>query len=618
MAETNQHSDSAGSFMRPKNLLAGLGWNTIGQFLVIAINLSLTPFLLHHLGATVYGVFTLASSIRGLLSNLDGGLAPAGYRYVPIYVGRGDVAATTSFLVTIITLAVIVVGSVGTIMFLIAPAVVGLFSHGSDLAGYSHQTVQLIRVLMPTLVIAAIRTLLERLAMAHHRWAFINYASVVAVVVFSATAVLASFRMSGLQSLILATYAEEAILLISMAWVCRGYISLTGLRWLPMSEVRQILRFGARVQISAIASSFNYEIDALLVGLLFPIGDLAYYSVGSNFNQQVNNLPINGLNPISQDIGRSYGINGTQGVLRSFPATQRMWVTALGVFPMVAALEGWFGIPVWLGHGTQVAAATAAILVIGNMPLAFNSIVDITAKVVGMPEIESWYLGIGVALNVALTIPLALRVGVIGVSLGTTIGQFLSFFICIYLARKKIGKQITPFFLYIRYAPALVSIAVAVACLWSTRDLLPTGAIGFVLTGVLTVPAFLIYYGWVYREPLLKRFGILARPEEGPGRTEVEDDESTYTGRQLRGLQALLALAEPDTSDMTVRQLRGLQVLMALAEPDMTVVPSGASVQLRYTGPLQQAYWRPLEPPSQARGGRSRADSRNSQSDRMS
>ena len=146
------------SSMQPKRLLAGLGWNTAGQFLVVGISLGLTPFLLHHLGATLYGIFALVSSVRGLLSNLDGGLAPTGYRYFPVYVGQGDVAVTTSLLLTMLTLVVIIVGAVTTAMILVAPAAVGVFALGSPvIAGHSHETVQLIRVLMPALFIAAIR-----------------------------------------------------------------------------------------------------------------------------------------------------------------------------------------------------------------------------------------------------------------------------------------------------------------------------------------------------------------------------------------------------------------------------------------------------------------------------
>jgi O-antigen/teichoic acid export membrane protein len=512
-----QHSDppstdatATESSMQPKRLLAGLGWNTVGQFLVVGISLGLTPFLLHHLGATLYGIFALVSSVRGLLRNLDGGLAPTGYRYFPVYVGQGDVAVTTSLLVTMLTLVMIIVGTVTTAMILVAPAAVGVFALGSGLAGHSHETVQLIRVLMPALFIAAIRTPIQRLVVAHHRWAFFSYTQVMAAVVYAATAVGVSFATSGLQCLIWATYAQEAILLITAAWACRRYISLKRLRWLPISEVRQILRFGSRVQIAAIASSFNFELDALLLGFLFPVRYVAYYSIGANFSQQVTNIPFNGLGPIMQEIGLSYGRSGKEGVLRSFPTTQRMWVTALGIFPMVAALEGWFGIRVWLGQGAQLAAATAVLLVIGTAPLLLNSIVDVTAKVVGMPEIESWYLGIGMAVNVVCTVPLALSVGVIGVPLGTAIGQIISVAVCIYLARKRIGKRITPFYCCISYVPALVAIAVAGVCVWSLRDSLPTGGVGFVLSWLLTVPAFLIYYGWVYREPLLQRLGTQA------------------------------------------------------------------------------------------------------------
>jgi hypothetical protein len=53
---------------------------------------------------------------------------------------------------------------------------------------------------------------------------------------------------------------------------------------------------------------------------------------------------------------------------------------------MLAALVGWLSIRVWLGHGAQFAGATVALLVIGTAPLLLNSIVDVTAKVVGMPE----------------------------------------------------------------------------------------------------------------------------------------------------------------------------------------------------------------------------------------
>lgn len=557
-----------------KGLVAGLGWNTAGQFLVIAISLGLTPFLLHRLGATQYGIFALISSVRGLLSNLDGGLGPTGYRYFPVYVGRGNVANTTSLLLTMLTLVSIIVGAETVLMILIAPAAAKVFVLGSGFEAHSQQTVDLIRALMPALFTAAIRTPIQRLIMAHHRWAFINYTQVIAVVAYAVTTLVVSYKTTGLQCLVWGTYVQEGFLLVSAIWACRRYVSAKGFRWLPLWEVRRILRFGGRIQISAVASSFNYEVDALLVGLLFPVRYVAYYSIGQNFSQQVINMPANGLNPIAQEIGHSYGRSGTDGVLQSFPNIQRIWVTALGVFPIVAALEGWFGINAWLGQGSQLAAATAAILVLGSAPLLLNSIVDVTAKVVGKPEIESWYLGIGVVINVACTVPVALRIGVIGVPLGTAIGQVISYFVCIYLARRKIGGGITSFVNYISYGPAVVALFLALVCEWLFRDSMPTGAVGLALTGLLTLPAFVVYYGWVYRDPLIQRFGWGGRGQA---------DERVTSG-----------LGRVDGSSYAGRQLRGLLALAALAEPEMTAVPpfSGTSGALRFTGPLEQAYGR--------------------------
>ena len=379
-----------------------------------------------------------------------------------------------------------------------------------------------------------------------------------------------------------------------------------------MWEVRHILRFGSRVQISAVASSFNYEIDALLVGSLFPVSNLAYYSIGVNFSQQILNMTSNALNPIVQDIGISFGREVNKAFCGHSPVSN-----ARGSPP--SEFSRWWpqsrvgSASAWRMAGSQLASATGVILVLGFAPLLLNAIVDVTAKVVEMPEIESWYLGIGVVLNVACTIPLALGIGVLGVPLGTSIGQVMSFAVCIWLARRKIGKEITPFFRDLSYVPVLVAIAVAIACEWAFSDSLPRGGIGFVLSGMLTLPAFLSYYGWVYRKPLLYRFGLRVRPSAENVPTEVAEDDGAYAACQLRALRVLMALSEP--TDTASRQLGALQVLMAVSEPESTVVPispeitaipfSGSSVRLQYTGPLQRLDERPLERPVRVRRSRS-------------
>ena len=71
--------------------------------------------------------------------------------------------------------------------------------------------------------------------------------------------------------------------------------------------------------------------------------------------------------------------------------------------------------------------------------------------------------------------------------------------------------------------------------------------------------------------------GSHLRPDERRDRRRIEDDRA-YADRQLTGLMALLALATPEN----------------------TIVPfSGTAVGLRYTGPIERANGRPLEPSGQ-------------------
>jgi O-antigen/teichoic acid export membrane protein len=607
---------------RAGGILAGLGWNTIGQFLIVAMNLGLTPFLMGHVGLTAYGIFALVSSARGLISNFDAGLGPTGYRYFPVYVGRGNTAITTSLLFTMLTLIGLVVGAEALVFGYFAPDIAHAVAFGSSLKANAPQVGHVLRLLMPALFIAAIRGPMQRLIMAHNRWAFLNATGIIATMAYAATALVVSLKTPGLTSLIWATYAQEAVLFVATAWTVRRYVSLRGLRWLPTSEVRQILRFGGKVQLAALASSFNFEIDALLVGAFFSVAQVGLYSAGVNFSQQVLGLPENALDPLTQEIGRSFGKSGRAGVLGSFGKTQRTWVTALGMFPIAAALQGWFGVATWLGPGHQVAAETAAILVLGSTPLLMNSVVDITIKVVEMPEIESWYLGIGVILNLACTIAAALRFGMLGVPIGTAVGEVASYYVCIYLARRKIGKEIVPFSTSVRYLPALVGVVLAVLPELAFGRKLPTGALGFILNGVLLLPGFIAYYGWVYRDLLLSRFGkgapaaVPAQSQPGERSTAAgpahdarthhahtrDARNGTYANRQLRGLETLMALGqEPqDRHQYTSRQLQGLHMLMGMAEPDTRVramtPPRSASVRLRHTNALAQLYGRSLDP----------------------
>src|SRR5687767_11973296 len=67
--------------------------NWVAYVTTIITGFFMQPFLVHHLGDTVFGVWVLIGSLAGYLGLLDFGLTPATVKYVAEHRARNDQAA---------------------------------------------------------------------------------------------------------------------------------------------------------------------------------------------------------------------------------------------------------------------------------------------------------------------------------------------------------------------------------------------------------------------------------------------------------------------------------------------------------------------------------------------
>src|SRR5947209_11769551 len=67
-------------------------FNWAGFGVASIVNFLLSPFIIHHLGNTVYGIWVLMMSLTGYLSLLDLGVRIAVTRYVAKFHAESDVA----------------------------------------------------------------------------------------------------------------------------------------------------------------------------------------------------------------------------------------------------------------------------------------------------------------------------------------------------------------------------------------------------------------------------------------------------------------------------------------------------------------------------------------------
>ncbi len=475
---------------RLRRILSGLGWNTGGQVVSVALNLALTPFLLLRLGVSAYGLYALLSSFRGLLSNLDGGFGPTSSRYFAVYAGADDRRSTAGLVVTISAILTAIVGTLGGIVALLAPQITELFHTSSSL---HHEATGLLRAFMPLLLTAALRGSFQRILRSHHRWAYINVSMTVGTAVYVALAMLLVGEGHGLVGLLWASVAQEAVVDVASVAAATRHFSWRDCRLLPRGVTREIARYASRVQLAAIASSFNYEIDSLLVGLIFPVRYVAYYSIGSNFSNQLTSLPTNAVSPVAVTLSRTFGRSGLPATLREFTELQRVWVRAVAPYALIGAVCGYFGILRWLGPQERLAGVVAVILLGGQVLNLLSQVMAELGKAVNKPGLESRYLGTGVVINVALTIPLAFTVGMLGVPIGTAIGQVVSTLYFLHIAKREIDRGLRSFLADIPALATLAATACAVALVLPAHAVAPRGAFGLLLCAVPAVIALAVH-----------------------------------------------------------------------------------------------------------------------------
>jgi O-antigen/teichoic acid export membrane protein len=517
-------------------ILRGLSWNTASQVISVLVYLGLTPFLLHRLGLAAYGTFALVSTFWGLLSNLDGGLGPCATRYFAVFAGMKDRQSTSQLLVTMAVMMLLVVGAVAGTGAVIAPQIAVLLHAEVHLR---HEAVVLIRLLMPLLVFSAFRLLITRVVMAEHRWAYFNVSSTASLLAYAGVAFVLVERGGGLVALYWASVAREVVMFLTSVIGARRYLSLTAMRLMPWSRVWELLNYAGRVQVAEVASSFSFEVTALVVAFLFPVSDVGLYAIGVNFSSQLASLPMNAIGPMSVTLSQAFGRNGLGGALAEFVRIQRVWVRAVGAYCFIGAASAIFAIPRWLGPKEQLAGFVAAILLIGQGVEILSEVMANLGKAVNRPGLESRYLSAGVAVGVALTVPLALSIGVLGVPIGTAVGTVVSTLYFLRIARRGISPGLRSFFADFPLVAAVMSVLVTALLEVPAYRLAPSGPAGLLCCGVPSL-AGLVSYALVTIGP--RRLDDIYR-SRAPSRKEG----ASTPGMELGGVagEAGKALASP-------------------------------------------------------------------------
>ena len=241
----------------------------------------LTPFVLHILGQTQYGIWQLLTVLTGYMGILDLGVRASTGRYIILYLGQGEYEQVDETIRTGLGMYTALGGLIfaaGCILAMVFPWV---------FPSVPQEYCWIVEVLLPVLAlniwISAFRTVLSSVLAAHEGFDFARGSDLV-MLAFRAIGTVIALKLGlGLIGLAAAVVGCNIVGLVVNLILARRIHR--GLRLWPLllkrERIRELYKYGIGAFAIAVSVRIIGQTDLVIVGNLINIDAVAIYSVGA-------------------------------------------------------------------------------------------------------------------------------------------------------------------------------------------------------------------------------------------------------------------------------------------------------------------------------------------------
>lgn len=473
-----------------KTLIRGTSWSTASQVLPLVINLAMTPWVIHGLGAGRYSVFLLITTIVALLGNLDGGIGQSALRFFTIYAGRDDRISTTRLLFSV---SALVLGGgllVSVVVLPFTPQILSFFRLADDLRG---EATVLLFVLVPVTAFLLLRNLYSSVVYARQRFGTMSVAVLAGYLAYTVGLVLTVVQGWGLYGIAGALVAQAVVLGAISVPVGISYLDKAGMTLMSRAEFGEFFRYAWRVQVSGLISFVGQQKDQLVAGRVLSAQESGPFGQGTSFATQLAWMPQNAVGPIQAMIGQRVGANGADASVSAVESVQRAWVKGVTGWCAVGAPAAYFGVRAWLPDSFALAGTVAAILLLGSMFWLASRVLLLWGLTLGHSELEMRGQIVSLVANIALSVAFGFAFGMIGIVVATALSKLVAMIYVSWAARRLLPTQIRWFALDVPWLAAAVGFAACAVVEYFAAPFFPRGALGLVCAGFVATVPFALY-----------------------------------------------------------------------------------------------------------------------------
>ena len=399
--------------------------NYVGITGAVVIAFVLSPFLVHTLGDTKYGIWSIMSALTGYMALLDLGVSSAIARYVSRFKALNDYKSLNKVIASGLAIMIAVGSLLVFVSPLLASAVLRMFGFDDSLADTVHT---LILVGSLDICIFVITGVLVGSMYGFQRFEVVNavklsVALLKAVLFYLALSNGYGLVAMGVISLLGNVIAGICILLALRRIEPKVQIDL---RETERKTVASIFQFSKFTFLSMVAMQLVYYSDAFVIGYFMSAAAITYYTIPWSLSEYTNKMILAIARTFVPVFSQQDATQGNQAIYETYVTGMKFMLFISNLLCVGVLVVGYYFLSIWMGPvyaekcGTILSIMFFTQFVKGPQLLSYSILVATSQH-----NIFSYYnFGFSI-LNVALNIVLIQNYGLVGVAVGTAITQIL-------------------------------------------------------------------------------------------------------------------------------------------------------------------------------------------------
>ncbi len=394
--------------------LENSAFGVLGFAWPLAIALFTTPFIVHKLGADLYGALSIVGVTLGFFGFLDFGIGGAATRQIATYHERDaphDIGRVVS---TVLAFYLAVGAVVGVLMVLLTNTMV------TQLLGVPAALQQVVRVAFyvaapsfaSSLVIGAFMSVPSAL----QRFDISTGVQLALTTVNAAMTVVLLWLGHGIVAIMLAGLVVNAAMLPVGYALARRLVPEIVLR--PVWDVglmRELFRFGGYFLLSSIGVLLLYQLDKLLISHFLGVGAITYYVLPGSLAQKLQGIVAAAAAVVFPMSAAFFAGEQRDTLLRLYREGSRMVFIAISMLAVPMAVFADKFLRFWVGSDIAAHSAVPMVLLVATYALlAATAMSWGIANGSGRARINAFFTLAIAAVDIALFLVLIRPFGVTG------------------------------------------------------------------------------------------------------------------------------------------------------------------------------------------------------------